>query len=35
MATTSIDEVVERASALTDVTDAAPQHFLENLTAIV
>jgi hypothetical protein len=35
MATTSVDEVVERASALTDVTDTAPQHFLENLTAVV
>ena len=35
MATTSIDEVVERSSALTDVSDAAPQHFLENLTAVV
>jgi hypothetical protein len=35
MATTSVDEVIERASALTDVTDVAPQHFLENLTAVV
>jgi hypothetical protein len=34
-ATTSVDEIVERASALTDVSDPAPQHFLENLTAVV
>ena len=34
-ATTSVDEVVERASALTDVTDPAPAHFLENLGALV
>jgi len=34
-ATTSVDEVVERASALTDVADAAPAHFLDNLTALV
>jgi hypothetical protein len=35
MATTSVDEVVTRASALTDVTDPAPGHFLANLTAVV
>jgi Sulfotransferase family len=34
-ATTSVDEVIERASALTDVTDAAPAHFLDNLGALV
>jgi hypothetical protein len=34
-ATTSVDEVVSRASALTDVTDPTPEHFLENLTAVV
>jgi len=34
-ATTSVDEVVERASALTDVADAAPAHFHDNLTALV
>lgn len=34
-ATTSVGEVVERASALTDVTDPAPAHFLENLDALV
>jgi Sulfotransferase family len=34
-ATTSVDEVIERASALTDVTDPAPEHFLENLHAVV
>jgi hypothetical protein len=34
-ATTSVDEVVERASALTDVVDAAPTHFVENLGALV
>jgi hypothetical protein len=35
MATTSVDEVIARASALTDVTDPQPTHFLENLTAVV
>jgi len=35
MAATSVDEVIARASALTDVTDPAPEHFLENLTAVV
>jgi hypothetical protein len=34
-ATTSVDEVVERASALTDVEDPHPDHFLANLTAVV
>jgi hypothetical protein len=34
-AVTSIDEIVTRASELTDVSDPAPQHFLENLTAVV
>jgi hypothetical protein len=34
-AITSIAEVVERASALTDVADPAPAHFLENLGALV
>jgi hypothetical protein len=35
MATTSVDEIVTRASELTDVSDPAPQHFLANLTAVV
>ena len=35
MATTTVDEVVARATALTDVTDPEPSHFLENLTAVV
>jgi hypothetical protein len=35
MATTTVDEVIERASALTDVADPAPEHFLDNLTAVV
>jgi len=34
-ATTSVDEIVSRAAALTDVTDPAPAHFLENLDAVV
>ncbi|HLM18497.1 MAG TPA: sulfotransferase [Acidimicrobiia bacterium] len=34
-ATASVDEIVARASSLTDVTDAAPHHFLDNLTAVV
>jgi hypothetical protein len=34
-ATTSVEEIVERAAALTDVTDPAPAHFLENLEAVV
>jgi hypothetical protein len=35
MATTTVDEVVTRAAALTDVTDPAPEHFLDNLSAVV
>jgi hypothetical protein len=35
MATTSVDEIVARASAATDVTDVAPEHFLTNLNAVV
>ncbi|HEU5308903.1 MAG TPA: sulfotransferase, partial [Acidimicrobiia bacterium] len=35
MATTTVDEVAARACALTDVTDPAPEHFLDNLTAVV
>ena len=34
-ATTSVDEIVASASALTDVADPAPSHFLANLTAVV
>lgn len=34
-ATTTVEEVVARAAALTDVTDVAPEHFLTNLTALV
>ena len=34
-ATTSADEIVERASALTDATDPAPAHFVDNLRAVV
>ena len=33
--TTSVDEVVTRAAALTEVPDVAPEHFLANLTAVV
>jgi Sulfotransferase family len=35
MATTTVDEVFSRASALTDVEDPDPTHFLANLTAVV
>ncbi|MFN8027465.1 MAG: sulfotransferase [Acidimicrobiia bacterium] len=35
MATTSVDELIERATALTNSTDPAPQHFLANVTAVV
>jgi len=35
MATTTVDEVVARAGALTDVDDPEPTHFLDNLTAVV
>jgi hypothetical protein len=35
MVTTSVDEVVARAAALTGVPDVAPEHFLANLTAVV
>jgi len=35
MATTTVDEVVQRACALTDVTDPEPTRFLDNLTAVV
>ena len=35
MATTTVDEVVDHARALTEVTDPEPTHFLENLTAVV
>lgn len=35
MATTTVEEVVERAAALTDVRDPEPTHFLDNLTAVV
>jgi hypothetical protein len=34
-ATTSVDEIVEQATALTDVTDPSPSHFLDNLGAVV
>jgi hypothetical protein len=33
--TTSVDEIVERAAALTDVTDPAPAHFADNLGAVI
>lgn len=33
--TITVDEVVERARSLTDVEDQAPDHFLDNLTAVV
>jgi hypothetical protein len=35
MATTSVDEIVARATELTEVDDPAPDHFLENLTEVV
>jgi len=35
MATTTVDEVIARACALTDVADPTPQHFLDNVTAVV
>lgn len=34
-ATTSVDQIVAAATALTDVADPAPDHFLANLTAVV
>jgi len=34
-ATTTVDEIVERATELTDVTDPAPAHFLDNLGAVI
>ena len=35
MAALTVDEVVERAHALTDVVDPDPTHFLQNLDAVV
>jgi hypothetical protein len=35
MATTSVDEVVARASAVAEVADVAPEHFFANLAALV
>jgi hypothetical protein len=35
VATLTVDEVVDRARALTDVDDPDPTHFQENLTAVV
>jgi hypothetical protein len=35
MVTTTVEEVVERAHALTDVEDPAPDHFSRNLRALV
>ena len=33
--TTSVEEIVDQATALADVADPAPEHFLENLAAVV
>lgn len=35
MSALTVDHVVERAEALTDVQDPDPTHFLENLAAVV
>lgn len=35
MTTLQVEDVIERAQALTDVTDPDPAHFLDNLTAAV
>ena len=35
MSALTVDDVVERAQALTDVEDPDPTHFVENLDAVV